>query len=73
MFGLGISEIIIVIILCLVLINPRDLPRFARKAGKIYGFVMRQFNGVRKIYGQFENEVESISNFNTKDSTKKGE
>jgi sec-independent protein translocase protein TatB len=73
MFGLGTSEIIIIVIVALVLINPKDLPRIVRKIGKIYGKVMREINGVRKTYGQFEKEVKYLADFTEEKNSKKGE
>ena len=64
MFGFGIPEIITVLIVAIVLINPRDLPVILRRIGKIYGRVMRQVNGMRKTYGAFENEVKSMTDLN---------
>ena len=66
MFGLGTSEIIIIAVAALILTNPKDLPVIVRKIGKMYGTVMRHINGVRKSYGQFENEVKSLTDFNDK-------
>ncbi len=63
MFGLGSSEIIVVAVVALIIINPRDLPIIVRKAGKIYANVMKQLNGARKTYGQFEDEVKSFTDF----------
>lgn len=57
MFGFGITEIITLIIVIIVLINPRDLPGIVRKIGKIYGSIMKQINGVRKSFAKFEEEI----------------
>ena len=34
MFGLGLSELVVIILIILVLINPKDLPKIARKIGQ---------------------------------------
>lgn len=39
MFGLGGSELFVVILLAIIFIGPKDLPRFASKLGRFY----RQF------------------------------
>ena len=36
MFGIGLWELIIIGIVIIVFIKPKDLPRFMRKIGKIY-------------------------------------
>lgn len=67
MFGLGIAEIITVLIVILVLFNPKDLPAIVRTVGRVYGSVMKQLNGVRKTYGQFEKELKSLTDFNNEE------
>jgi Sec-independent protein translocase protein TatA len=61
MFGFGITETITLIIVILVLINPKDLPLIVRKIGTIYAKIMRQINILRKAYSNFENEVEAVT------------
>jgi len=57
MFGLGISEIITLIIVFLVIINPKDLPKIVNKIGKIYGGFIREVNQIKKSYHQFEDDI----------------
>lgn len=61
MFGFGITETITLVIVVLVLINPKDLPLIVRKIGTIYAKIMRQINILRKAYSNFENEVETVA------------
>jgi Sec-independent protein translocase protein TatA len=63
MFGFGITEIITIIVVIIVLVNPRDLPVIVRKTGKIYGSIMKQINGVRKSFTTFEEEVKTAASF----------
>ncbi len=63
MFGFGISEIMAVLIVAIVLINPKELPMIVRKIGKIYASVMRQINGVRRTFSSFEEDVKSMTDF----------
>lgn len=37
MFGIGFEELVVVLVAALVLINPKDLPKLFRKAGKLWG------------------------------------
>lgn len=70
MFGLGTAEIIVVVIVALILINPKDLPGLVRKGGRIYGKLMREINGVRKNFSQFEEEVKFLAEIEESDLTK---
>ena len=61
MFGFGFSEIITILIVLIILINPKDLPKIAKKAGKIYATFVRQLNGVKRTFKDFTDEVETLS------------
>ncbi len=37
MLGIGFEELLVVLVAALVLINPRDMPRLFRKAGRFWG------------------------------------
>lgn len=63
MFGFGFSEAITLCIVILVLVNPKDLPKIVRKLGNLYGSLMKQFNGAKKTYREFEKELEYCSDF----------
>ena len=43
MFGLGIWEIFMILLIAIVFINPKDLPKIARTLGRWYGKI-RKFN-----------------------------
>lgn len=36
MFGLGFTEIIIILVVILVVVKPEDLPKFFKKIGQLY-------------------------------------
>jgi len=61
MFGFGITETITLVIVVLVLINPKDLPIIVRKLGNIYAKIMKQINILRKSYSDFEDEIDTVS------------
>ncbi|MDC7227627.1 MAG: hypothetical protein PQJ61_12755 [Spirochaetales bacterium] len=61
MFGFGFSEIITILVVVIVLINPKELPSIVRKIGKMYGKIMRQINHLKKVYDEFEEEVKFAS------------
>ena len=58
MFGLGLSEIITLVIVIIVVLNPRDLPIIVRKIGKIYAKIMQQVNQLKKSYKKFEEDLQ---------------
>jgi Tat protein translocase TatB subunit len=47
MFGLGIAEIIVIVIAGLIFIGPRQLPDFLRSAGRFFVQVRRAANEVK--------------------------
>lgn len=61
MFGFGFSELIVIICVVIILINPKDFPKLAKKAGSIYEYCMRHINGFKKNLKKFEEEIEMYS------------
>ncbi|MDC7246112.1 MAG: hypothetical protein PQJ47_09425 [Sphaerochaetaceae bacterium] len=61
MFGFGITETITLVIVILVLINPKDLPVIVRKLGNIYARIVKQINILKKSYSDFEQEVDTVA------------
>ena len=53
--GIGLWEILVVILLAVVLINPKDLPKIARKLGKWY----KKF---REVQSQVDRELKNVEN-----------
>ncbi|MEY4632356.1 MAG: twin-arginine translocase subunit TatB [Pseudomonadota bacterium] len=47
MFGLGISEIIVIVVAGLIFIGPKQLPDFIRSAGRLFVQVRRAANEVK--------------------------
>ncbi len=41
MFGLGIWELVIIVIVVILFVRPEDMPKFFRKVGKLYGELKR--------------------------------
>lgn len=68
MFGIGFSEIVTILIVLLVIINPKDLPSIARKAGKIYAAIMKQINGIKRAFKNFSDELEMLSKSDENDN-----
>ncbi|MDC7222252.1 MAG: hypothetical protein PQJ60_00855 [Spirochaetales bacterium] len=61
MFGFGFSEIITLVIVVIVLFNPKEMPRLLRKIGRIYSTIMKEVNGARKVLRQLDEGLQTIS------------
>jgi sec-independent protein translocase protein TatB len=54
-FGLGFGELVVVLIVAVVVLGPKDLPRYMRKAGEMAGrlrrlaFDMREKSGIDEV------------------------
>ncbi|RKX76083.1 MAG: hypothetical protein DRP87_12940 [Spirochaetes bacterium] len=55
MFGIGFWEIVIIAVLIIIFINPKDLPSVFRKIGVLY----RQINGLYRDVSKWVNEMET--------------
>ena len=53
MFGLGITEIFVIVVIIIVVVRPEDLPGFFRSIGKSYGEVKKTANEAKKIKDDF--------------------
>lgn len=61
MFGLGYSEIIVILVILIVMVPPKNLPGLFRKAGKLYTRAMRVLNHYRKEFVNLEQELKALS------------
>ncbi len=57
MFGLDLGELIILALAALVLLRPQDLPKAARKAGRMVGKVKEYWASLTR---EFSDEIESL-------------
>jgi Sec-independent protein translocase protein TatA len=57
MFGFSMSEIIVIGIVVLVFVNPKDLPKFIYHIGKIYGQLQGAYQQMVSEFKRIENEV----------------
>ena len=53
MFGLGFTEIIIILVVILVVVKPEDLPKFFKKIGKFYRELKKTCSDVNKMKDDF--------------------
>jgi len=58
MFGLGFFEIMIIFLAVIIFVNPRDLPAFFRKAGKLYQQIREIRNNSFQYFKEIEKEIE---------------
>ncbi|MBN8216975.1 MAG: twin-arginine translocase TatA/TatE family subunit [Spirochaetes bacterium] len=52
MFGLDFGEFLILFIVVLVFVNPKDLPKFIYQVGKIYGQLMEAYHAMTRQLNQ---------------------
>jgi sec-independent protein translocase protein TatB len=53
MFGLGLTEIVVIVIVVLIVVKPQDLPSFFKSVGKSYGEVKKTCNDVKDMKDEF--------------------
>ena len=69
MFGLGIGEILIILVIALVFIGPKKLPELARGLGK----GIREFNKARNELMDEVNRTEEVDKVSLKSDENKSE
>ncbi|MBN1697897.1 MAG: twin-arginine translocase TatA/TatE family subunit [Spirochaetales bacterium] len=57
MFGLGIWEILLILMAVIIFIKPEDLPGFFRKAGYLYGNLRRYNREVTRKIREIEYDI----------------
>ncbi len=57
MFGLGFWEIMIVLVVIVIFVRPKDLPRFIRRVGEFYGQVRKFGTMVNDQMQDLEHEI----------------
>ena len=55
---IGWFEIIIIVILSIVIIGPKDFPVVLKKIGSWMGYIKRYFSGIQKDMSDMENVIE---------------
>lgn len=71
MFSIGFGEIIVILTIAIVFINPKDLPKIANTVGTWYLKLKEVYNGVSKIKENtisiIEKELSSNEDINSSD------
>jgi Sec-independent protein translocase protein TatA len=57
MFGLDFGEFLILFVVVLVFINPKDLPKFIYQVGKIYGQIMEAYHAMTRQISQLGDQA----------------
>ena len=61
MFGIGFSEIVIIMLVVIVFVRPTDLPAFTRKLGRLYGLAKRTYNEIVSVKDSFIREMDIVA------------
>jgi Tat protein translocase TatB subunit len=57
MFKIGFSEILIILLVIVIFVRPKDLPKFIRKAGQMYRHVKEFSRSVVDGIKKYEEEI----------------
>lgn len=57
MFGIGTSELILILVLALLIVGPRELPRIGREVGKAFRSFQRAADDVKE---SITREIEDV-------------
>jgi len=47
MFGIGTSELILILILALLIIGPKELPKISKEVGKVFRSIRNTTDGIK--------------------------
>jgi Sec-independent protein translocase protein TatA len=58
MFGIGFSELALIVLVVIVFIRPDDLPAFFRKAGRAYAELKKAYDEIAAVKDDFLREMD---------------
>jgi sec-independent protein translocase protein TatB len=61
MFGIGFSEIIVLLVIIIVFVRPDDLPKFLRTLGRLYGRARAACRELAAIKDRFLRELDEAA------------
>lgn len=63
MFGVGLEEAILIIIIFIVVVNPKDIPHIARAIGRAVAEFQRTINGIKdgiNLHNIIDTEIKEV-------------
>ena len=64
MFGIGFWEIMLIVLIAVVVINPKDYPKLIYNAGAVYSKLQLLFANLKEQYSKFTNITEETNTSN---------
>ena len=68
---IGWFEILIIVVMAILIIGPKDFPIMLRKIGRWMGYIKKYFNDIQKDVADMENIVEEDISIEKNDLEKK--
>ena len=63
MFGIGFSEIVVILLVMIIFIRPEDLPKTLRSLGRLYGKLKLIYKEIMDSRAEIMKEIEKASTF----------
>ena len=63
MFGIGFSEIVVILLVMIIFIRPEDLPKTLRSLGRLYGKLRLIYKEIMDSRAEIMKEIEKASTF----------
>jgi Tat protein translocase TatB subunit len=61
MFGIGFSELVVIVLVLIVFVRPDDLPAIVRKLARIYAELRRAYREALAVKDEFMREIDRVS------------
>jgi sec-independent protein translocase protein TatB len=61
MFGIGLSEIFLVVLILIIIIRPDDMPQFLRTLGKFYGKAKKTYKEIIMVKDRILKELDEAA------------
>jgi Sec-independent protein translocase protein TatA len=61
MFGIGVSELVIIALVVIIFIRPKDYPEFFRKAGRAWAKIKKTMKEVTAIKDEFVKQIDEVA------------
>jgi sec-independent protein translocase protein TatB len=61
MFGIGWSELVVILCIAIIFIHPRDLPVLFRRLGKLYALIKKAYAEISTTKDQFVKDIEAAA------------